>query len=148
MPDGFRDVCLVFDEMAISKGLNYDQSTSSMVGNCTLEGASGRASKGQVFMIGGLQFRWKQIVAYHLTSETAQPQAVKDVILEIIEDCFKIGLRVRCITSDMANRNVWNLFGVQCQKKNNHGHYIEHPCLPGEKLYFMPDPVHLYKNIK
>lgn len=45
------------------------------------------------------------------------------------------------------NKAMWNAFGVGCTKENVKTNII-HPVRPTNRLYFIPDPVHLFKNVK
>lgn len=45
------------------------------------------------------------------------------------------------------NKTMWNAFGVGYTKQNKKTSIV-HPVRPTNRLYFVPDPVHLYKNIK
>ena len=70
----------------------------------------GEATKALVFMLGGVASRWKQTVAYHYTSNSIDGAVIGEIAIDIIRAANDIGLKVSCITSDMAssNRAMWN----------------------------------------
>lgn len=142
-----RDCCLFFDEMSIKEATDFDTSTSSIIGNATLTGSSGSASKALVFVLGGIRSRWKQIVAYHFTPSTTNIRGTCDEIMQILQQCHAIELNVIGIICDMDNRNIMSALGFQT-KKNNMIFSMEHPFSPNEKLYYLPDSVHVFKNVK
>lgn len=45
------------------------------------------------------------------------------------------------------NRSWWKNINITAGKFNKINNYIEHPCNKKEKLYVMPDSVHVYKNV-
>ena len=64
------------------------------------------ATHAMCFMLCGLQMRWKQIIAYHFTANSFDPQELKDIIVKIIQKAKKVGLQVRSVTSDSGTQNV------------------------------------------
>ena len=60
-----RDCCLVLDEMAITPGKTYDKNLNKYFGNVTLLNHEGLATHVLVFMLAGINARWKQVVAYY-----------------------------------------------------------------------------------
>lgn len=95
--------------------------------------------------LGGIFGRWKQIVGYEFTAASYDGHSVKERLHELVGRAAEAGAKVRVITCDMGNRHVWAEFGIECGPSvcvNS----IPHPCFPDERLYFMPDPVHVFKN--
>lgn len=153
-----KDCVIIMDEMAIKAEEVLDPSTQKFIGSCTFPTHSGIANKVLVFLLAGITTRWKYTVAYYFTkcvdvkykqtklNETGL--ALKDIILNIIEKSESIGFQVHAIISDMGtdNRAMWNAFEVGCSRDYVHV-YIKHPIRTEDKLFFIPDPVHIFKNI-
>ena len=68
MHDIEKDCVLFMDEMEISQGFDHDRSLDCLFGGTTLPQSNVQvANHALVFMIGGLNTRWKQVIAYHFT---------------------------------------------------------------------------------
>lgn len=104
--DRDRDCLLVLDEISISAGTVLDISTNTYVGHVILPRHNNNdiAIHVLVFMLASIGHRWKQTVAYYFTAKT-NGSVYKDIILEIIQEAEKIGLRVHGIVSDMGSAN-------------------------------------------
>lgn len=159
MSENERDCMIVVDEMTIKAGLVFDPSTKKMVGKCIFPTHVGPAKKILIIMCGGINRRWKVAVAYFFTGKE-DPKikdkktnnkgiAFKDIIFKVIDKCEKIGLKVHSLTTDMGaeNRAMWNACGVGCVRESDAVVSIQHPVRPEDRFYFLPDPVHLFKNI-
>ncbi|KMQ89921.1 vam6 vps39-like protein [Lasius niger] len=153
-----RDCMIVADEMVIKAGLVFDPSTKRIIGKCTFPTHVEPTKKVLVIMCGGINRRWKVVVAYFFTGKK-DPKiknkkannrgiALKDVILKVIDKYKKIGLKAS-ITTDMGseNRSMWNAFSVGCIRESDAVVSIQHSVRPEDRFYFLPDPVHLFKNI-
>ncbi|XP_042148916.1 uncharacterized protein LOC121837373 [Ixodes scapularis] len=72
-----------------------------------------------------------------------------DAVKSIIEKASTIGLKVRCVTSDMGslNRGVWNANGIH-SGTTCLNYKCPYPGNEGTTLYFMADVPHLLKRIK
>lgn len=57
-----------------------------------------------VFMLGGVCTRWEQVVAYHLTGNSFSAKAMKQVILDTITECEKIGIHLHVVVTDMGRQ--------------------------------------------
>lgn len=63
-----KDCVLFMDEIKISQGFDHDRSLDCLFGGTTLPESNVQvANHALVFMIGGLNTRWKQVIAYHFT---------------------------------------------------------------------------------
>lgn len=67
MDEHEKDCVVAMDEMAITSSSVFDISTKQYLGNVDLPGHSGLATHALVFMLGGVNSRWKQTVAYYFT---------------------------------------------------------------------------------
>lgn len=156
MEDHERHAVLMFDEIQLKQGLSYDQATGRIIGRPTISLADGTlpkdamAKKGFVFMLGGVTTRWKQTIAYHFTGNSFSSTKLKEVLLAILQECEKIGLRVDAIVCDMGggNQGIWRKFGIVVCKYSRSRVSCPHPCDPGRRLYFMADVPHLLKNLR
>lgn len=120
MKEHERHAVLMLDEIQLSSGLAFDQTTGTVIGRPTLPLADGSlphaavATHGLVFMLGGVTQRWKQTVAYHLTGNSFSSAAVQEQLIEIIQECETIGVRIDAVVSDMGGGNMvlWREFGI------------------------------------
>lgn len=155
-----RECVMVLDEMSIKPSEVFDPLIQRMIGYCTFPAHSGIATKVLVILLAGISRRWKITVAYYFTGTAdceckiqdvnATENALKTIIFTLIEKAENIDLRVNSVISDMGsdNKAMWNAeFGVGCTKEYVKTSII-HLVRPANRLYFIPDPVHLFKNIK
>ena len=155
--------CAIFiDEMAIKEGEVWDASAKRFIGKTTFPPHQGLAKKALVIMIAHLATRYKYAVAYYFTSSSAKKrerdadlpnevgEALRDIVLEVIRRGEGIGLLIDAVISDMGpdNQAMWKAFGIICKAWQNEVICsIPHPMRPSDKLWFMPDPMHLAKNV-
>lgn len=150
-----RHAVLIFDEMAIKSGLQYDNSLSMVVGRPTIGTSNGKdlsnqlATHGLVFLLAGVSSRWKQIIGYEFSANSMSADELYSIIVAIIQKCNEINITIRAVTSDMGpqNRCLWKKLNLAATKLTEIRSFIQHPCLPSDKLYFTRDPVHVFKNI-
>lgn len=139
---------LVFDEMSIQERIDFDPNSKAYIGYTTLPDVPLTiASKLLAFLLSGVCKRWKQIVAYHFTPSQIYKKSIKEVILDIIEQCEKNGLVVICLVCDMGNRGILSELGFSC-KKDKIMYSIPHPFNSSRTLYAIPDFIHTFKNLK
>ncbi|KAH8028961.1 hypothetical protein HPB51_021108 [Rhipicephalus microplus] len=112
---------LMIDEIQLTPGLAYDASSGTIFGAPTVPLANGTlpdgclATHAIVFMLGGVSTRWKQVVAYHLTGNSFHAKTMKQIIMNVITVCEKVGIRLHVVViMDMArgNQSLWKLFGI------------------------------------
>lgn len=152
---------LIVDEMSITCGRFYCTSTNRILGESTIPSATKNiqmsthcekplANHAMVFLLGGIASRWKQVVRYELTSGSIHSQVFKSIIEDIITQAESIGLHIHAVTSDMggSNQSMWKQFGVNVSRYSTIKTFCEHPCDKSRKLYFFPDAVHIFKNIR
>ena len=147
-----KDCCLILDEMAITPGQNYDNTTSNYIGFITVgdEPSSTFATHALVFMVAGVLSRWKQTVAYHFTGDSINGEYLGNFVKQILIKCSNIGLNVICVTSDMgsSNQSFWKSYGVIAGRYTLTNNFFQHPDVPQKKIFIIADPVHLFKNIR
>ncbi|KAL1509011.1 hypothetical protein ABEB36_003818 [Hypothenemus hampei] len=148
-----RHAVLIFDEMAIKSSLQFDTSLATVVGYTTLNSNKEKnyelANYALVYMIAGISTRWKQIVGYDLTCNSFRAEEIYDRIFNIIKRCHEIGLYIVTVITDMGpnNQSLWKKLNIGAGKFTKINNYINHPYLPQKKLYFMPDSIHVFKNL-
>ena len=96
---------LTLDEVALKASTDYDIKNDELLGQVTLPKHEGDATKALVYMLGGVASRWKQTVAYHYTSNSIDGTVMGEIAIEVIRAAEGIGLKVMCVTSDMASSN-------------------------------------------
>ncbi|XP_075748256.1 uncharacterized protein LOC142814162 [Rhipicephalus microplus] len=146
-----KDCVIFLDEMEIVQGFELDRAEDTFLGGVTLPPKPQQpANHALVFMLGGLNQRWKQIIAYELTGRTIDGCLLKNYVLEQVQLCSQISLNVRVVTSDMgsANRAMWREFGFSSHKDSSTVCSIRHPCMHGKELFFMADPAHVLQNFR
>lgn len=110
------------------------------------------ATHALVFMLAGITTRWKQTIGYQLTSNSYDANEANDIISKIIMQCQSIGLDVCAIISDMGPQNqaLWRLHKITAGRFSKINSFQEFTINDTEtkKVYFLPDPTHIYKNIR
>ena len=88
-------------------------------------------------------------MAYDFTGKSFCVQDVYSRIIEIIKRCDTTGIKIEAVISDMGaqNRSLWKMLNIVAGKHSKINNYIPHPCYTDRKLFFMPDPVHVFKNL-
>lgn len=101
-------------------------------------------------MVGGINSRWKQVVAYHFTGAYVPGDTLRDFVFHLVRICEEISLRVLCVTCDMgsSNRAMWRCLNLSSSRDSVTVCSIPHPCDEKRDLNFMPDPAHVLKNIR
>ncbi len=94
-------IALSYDEMALSKNLEYDQAEQRVYGPY---------SQVQVAMIRGLFKNFKQAVFYDFDKPMT-----KEILGDIMDKLDRIGFRTEVIVSDMGSKNLglWKDLGIQ-----------------------------------
>jgi hypothetical protein len=101
-------------------------------------------------MLGGVNTRWKQVVAYYFTGNSVNGQIFADIIKEIFENSKRIGLNILSVTSDMggSNQALWRRWGVHAGRHSVTNFKIPHPLTPEQSVFVFSDVPHLFKNVK
>lgn len=150
-----KHAVLLLDEMSIKPGLQYDNTCKSIVGRPTMKLSGGidssnkEATHSLVFMLCGVSSKWKQTVAYEYTASSFCPHEIVKIIVTIIQKAHDIGLIIKTVISDMRalNRSWWKIFNITGGKWSTVNNYTQHPCNNNDKLYIMPDSIHVFKNV-
>ncbi|XP_077512561.1 uncharacterized protein LOC144123634 [Amblyomma americanum] len=150
MKDIEKDCILFLDEMEIRSGIELDRGNDTLLGMITLPSSDQPAKHALVFMVGGTNTRWKQVIAFHYTGAYVSGDVLKDFVFHLIKLCTDIGLRVRCVTSDMRSSNhaMWRSLNLSSSRNAVTVSSVPHPFISNETLHFMPDPAHVLKNVR
>jgi len=101
--------------------------------------------------IAGLLYRWKYVVAHHITPKKLDSMAVKIVTEEIITKVEEeTGVEIEGYGTDMASVNMyyWKVCGITASRKGPVVCEIPHPRDSTRKLVIFADSLHLLKNCK
>lgn len=163
MPPEHRRCVIGMDECAIEEAEVYDPGTKKMIGRATFGPHGGLAKKANTLVVGGTTRRYKFTGAYHFTSSLTEEErakkekngnpvgeALKILVLALVLAVEGIGLFVDAIIHDMGpdNMALWRALGIECLSSLRTVHCsIPHPARPGDRLWFLPDTVHIFKNI-
>ncbi|XP_075752306.1 uncharacterized protein LOC142818019 [Rhipicephalus microplus] len=151
MQDIEKDCALFLDEMEIARGYELDRAEDVVLGGQTMpENPDEPAHHALVFMVGGLNTRWKQVIAYHFTGSHVEGSILKDYVMKIVQLCAEISLRIRVVTCDMgaSNRAMWRELGFSSHRNSITVCSVPHPCLEDKELFFTADAAHVLKNVK
>ena len=107
-----KDVGILFDEMKIEAGVEYEPALRKWIGEVTLPDHEGVATHALVFMIAGISSnpRFKQTVAYYFSGDKTNGMVYGPIIGDILQAMKFVGLKVNFVSSDMGppNRAFWN----------------------------------------
>ena len=160
-----RCIALVIDEISIEGKREYDSSSGTFYGHPTMNAPKAtverRESRGesrldrlakhaQSVMAVGLNTRWKQLIGYHFTDSSFDPDDMYDWLIELIQKMQSIGLRVYSLTMDMGpgNKALWKKLSCSV-KKGKEGPEISNIFKVGEdEIALISDPSHAFKNVR
>jgi hypothetical protein len=89
--------------MSIKCQLTYDKNLDTIIG-VTSDGFV--ATHILIFMIRGLNMKWKQAVSFHFTRNTVATSSLANYIKITVLQLNSIGLTVRCLVRDQGATNV------------------------------------------
>ena len=105
IPEMGRDVVVMWDEMSLTKGVQYAPGLQRWYGEVTLPEHEGIANKGLVFMLAGITVRFKQVLAYHYSNDVTDGNVYGPIVRNIVQHVEACKLRVRGTTMDMGSPN-------------------------------------------
>lgn len=150
MDEEEKDCGMVVDEVSLDQSRDLCSRTKRYIGTVTLPPSDTLATKGIVFMLVGIKSRWKQVVGFAYTGNSIPKGALKEMTFKLIENAENVGLRVQFVTSDYGSENLrmWKDAGVDFSRRNVlMNTSIPHPQDQNRRLEFVPDPVHIFKNV-
>ena len=138
-----RLCALVLDEMSIKEFAQYDRTHDTIEGFVDL-GESGRgrylANHALVFMLRGLHAKWKQPIAYFLSSGPVDHKTLKVLVDNCLEKVENTGLVIKILICDQGSNNR-SLFKNISKSKTSF-------TFNNREIYLMYDPPHLLKSIR
>lgn len=147
-------VGLLMDEMAIKRNMMWDRATNKFIGLIDYGEPSGDdeftlADNVIVFMVSGLNAIFQQPIAYYFI-KTLKGKARADLVLQILEELSKRGIKVKNITFDGYGSNgiMCEILGADFQADDgNYSTYFRNP-YDKTNVYIMYDPSHMEKLIR
>lgn len=142
MKPGCDHCVLLFDEVALRRQLLYNQHKDQIDGyqDHGIHGRScGLANQALVFMLVGLKRKWKQPVAFYLSSGSTSGIRLHVIVKEVLKACFEIGLKVLGTICDMGANNVK---AVNLLKEQEYNAYFT---FEDRQVAVVYDPCHLLK---
>ena len=151
-PDHEKLFTLSLDEMSLKAGcgIEYDIRSDSYVGDSTLPGHSGEASKALVFQLASIGGpRVKQVIGYHLTPSSVDSTPVAEIIEDIICKTHHVGITIMVVTADAGstNKGAFSKLGCELTKNSDFINYFQHPCDETVKVYVIFDQPHVLKSL-
>jgi len=145
-----RCCSLLVDEMELQPSVDFDKNEKRFYGYKTIGTEKARKELGNhivAVMIRGLAAQWKQVIAYEITGSKTRACDLKKLIDDSIKFAESCGLYVVSMTSDMGsqNRKMWTREGVMVQREGSRKNFFYSN---GHRVYVVPDPPHLLKNLK
>lgn len=140
--------CLIFDEMAIRKQIEYEQHTDEPIG-CVNFGTNDigtdttkYAKEVLVFLVAGVSEKFKIPVAYFLISglKSAEKAALLQEVILLVS---KTGVKIVGLTFDGLASNLATARALGADFKNEKT-YIANPH-SDDKIYLYPDACHMLK---
>lgn len=140
--------CVIFDEVAIRKQEEFDEQTASRIGfvnfgtNNIGSNEKVYAKEALVYMVTGINEKFKIPVAYFLTSGLKSPEKAA-LTQEVILRVTKAGVKVVGLTFDGLNSNIamTRVMGASIKKGKP---FIVNPH-SNDKIYLYPDACHMLK---
>ena len=131
-------------------GIEYDIRSDSYVGDSTLPGHSGEASKALVFQLASIGGpRVKQVIGYHLTPSSVDSTPIAEIIEDIICKTHHVGITIPVVTADAGstNKGAFSKLGCELTKNSEFINYFPHPCDNNIKVYVIFDQPHVLKSL-
>ncbi|KAL1447013.1 hypothetical protein MTO96_044416 [Rhipicephalus appendiculatus] len=123
---------------------------ATLLGTTTLPESNQLTNHALVFMVGAINSRWKQVIAYHFTGAYVPGDILKDFVFKLVKLCEEISLCVWCVTCDMgsSHRAMGRALNLSNSRNSVTVCSVPHPCDKEKELFFLPDPAHVLKNIR
>jgi len=143
--------CIVmFDEMSLSTELHYDPKEDRI---CGLTQNFGIVDHANVFMVQGIYTKWKQPLCFTFSDGPIKTFELKNMIVDIIKNCQKIGLHVIATVCDQGGSNQAAIHSLlkdtqekfSRQNKENRLFGFE---IMGQEIVPLFDVPHIFKGIR
>lgn len=144
-----KTVVIMFDEIALKKGLFYNKFLGCIDGfedYAHLGRTSGIASHALVFMVRGVHKNFKIPIGYFFAKGTTPSEVLAELLVDGIKMLQSIGFNVVASISDQGatNRGAINLLRDKCEEGEYESLYI----VDEAKIVHLFDTPHLIKNIR
>lgn len=139
-----KEAILLYDEISIKKGLEYNLHEDEIEGFVD-DGRNKHLKLSKqvcVFMLRGLHSNWKFILSYFASSTGLKANDLKEFIQENIKAAELVGINVRGIVSDQGlnNRSCFNKLNIIPESP-----YF---MFENKKIYAFYDAPHLIKSLR
>ncbi|XP_050539008.1 uncharacterized protein LOC126904238 isoform X3 [Daktulosphaira vitifoliae] len=106
--DAAKECILCADEMALKSNLYYMLQKDEIIGfhESNKIKTYSPVKYSFVLMIRGINFDWKQPIAYYMVSSSCTGFELQDIIFTIIQKLFQFGLNVKAFVTDMGSNFV------------------------------------------
>jgi hypothetical protein len=151
-----KNCVLMFDEIALCPGLQYNIKTDSVDGFVDFGGANRRlafADHALVFIVKGIHRKWKQTVCFTFCEGTTATAELVNILKQVIRQIRDCGLRILCTISDQGATNQaainkllseTNAYFLSQNVENVlHGYNVD-----GEEIVHLYDFPHLIKCVR
>lgn len=150
-----RKYCsILFDEVALSSGVNYSSSEKKIVGIVDFEQSEREhkfADHALVFMVRGICESWKQVFAYYFCEGTTPSHRLAIILKEVVKAVKECNL---CPLALVCDQGATNRGAISYLKKDAVNVLKESKCeeyvvrVSGVDLFIMYDPPHLLKGLR
>ena len=145
LPPRSKICTLLMDGISLKSNIFYDSSKEHLIGlddywDKTSSGLV--ATSALVFMVRGVLFNWKQLVAYYLVHESSKSNELRKILREAFNHLASLGLYIVALVSDQ---------GSNFQKFIAEEHVSpDRPFIDwdGKRYFILNDPPHLLKSIR
>lgn len=145
-----RDCCLILEEMEIVNEKIYDIRPNFCFDSIIVPESRGNATHVQIFVLAGINARWKQIVAYYFTEGSIERHAFENILLDIFHNAKEINLNIISITSDIDSNNqaIWDTLELDLTRQGIFNNTIDHLLDPSKKIFIFADVPTIFKQFK
>jgi len=114
--DQEKKCSIVFDEITLRPGYDYDIRTDTRMGEITPPFKPDKRNPGNklakhalVFILAGINTRWKQTIAFYFTGNSTDGNTMGSILDSLIQKSLDIGCDLRANISDMGpnNQALW-----------------------------------------
>lgn len=147
-----RNCSLLFDEISLSTGINYDQKNDKIDGLASVGSVPVFADHALVFMACGQKRKLKQPIAYYFSESCVKSDQLVVLIKELISALQNIGLIVRCTISDQFVASTAAISKLEAQTRADRRKLGLDECfgymVNNSQIYHLYDTPHLIKGIR
>lgn len=144
MSENLKQVVLIFDEVYIKSDLIYNIYSDQIDGFVDF-GTERQDKIGKIiccFMIRSIISNWKLVISYFVSNESITSEKLYLLIMENIDKCKELGVKVRAVTCDQgsSNRKAFKMCGMTATKP-----FFQYG---DQQIIGIYDPPHLIKSVR